>query len=436
MTLGELDIILAGLNVTPGNKLVGAWDVWAFRQNPPQNDSLKAANGPRTITLKRGIPTLATFNLSSPPNGTQINTSPFNDTLVHMRWTRSGEGTSYKWKFGSPTIANPMFILEANNYGYDSLFSIKNSSLDSALASHGVQTGDSIAGEWAVWAYNGVDSLKSTQTYSLSFRRANIVALFYDPFTYGTGNWIITDNRVNCVWQIFSAPYPNSYTLPPSSSSPVFSADADECGSGTTTITTATVANSINCVGYENILFEFDNDWKTYANLDSAIVEASYNGGSTWVPIISWGGTDVRNTHEVKPLPGATDIPNLKIRFRSIQPGYDWWWTIDNVIIKGDLVTAVTKNEGQIPTDYALSQNYPNPFNPSTKIKFDIPKSSYVKLIVYDVLGREIRTLMNEKLNAGRYNVNWNGSSYPSGVYFYKLIAGDYVSVKKMILLK
>jgi len=70
ITLGELDIILAGLGVTPGNKLVGAWDVWAFRQNPPQNDSLKAANGPRAITLKRGIPALTTFNLSSPPNGT------------------------------------------------------------------------------------------------------------------------------------------------------------------------------------------------------------------------------------------------------------------------------------------------------------------------------------------------------------------------------
>ncbi|MBC8486026.1 MAG: T9SS type A sorting domain-containing protein, partial [Bacteroidetes bacterium] len=73
---------------------------------------------------------------------------------------------------------------------------------------------------------------------------------------------------------------------------------------------------------------------------------------------------------------------------------------------------------------------------PSTKIKFDIPKSSYVKLIIYDVLGREITTLVDEKLNAGRYDVNWDGSSYPSGVYFYRLVTDEYVNVKRMVLLK
>ena len=441
MTLGELDIILAGLGVTPGNQLSGAWDVWAFRANPPQNDSLKAANGPRTIILKRGIPALTAFNLSSPPNGTQINTSPFNDTLVHLKWTRSGAGTTYKWKFGSPTIATPLITFGSNGSGYDSVFSIRKSILDSVLASNGLLTGDSLAGEWAVWAYNGVDSLKSVQTWSMILKRITSFVRFYDPFTYGTGNWIITNGRVNCVWQIFSTPYPNSYTLPSTSVSPVFSADADECGEENTLISTATVANNINCVGYENISLEFDNDWNAYNNMDSAIVEASYNSGSTWVPIISWGGTDVRNTHEVKPLPGATNIPNLKVRFRSIQPDWDWWWTIDNVIIKGDLLTGVTKNENKIPSTYALSQNYPNPFNPSTKIKFDIPKSSYVKLIVYDILGREIKILVNEKLNAGKFEVNWpaptgDGSDYPSGVYFYKLITDDFVDVKKMVLIK
>ena len=389
-----------------------------------------------TIKYSTTPPILNAFNLSSPPDGTQINTSPFNDTLVHMKWTRSGAWTTYKWKFGSPTIAYPLLTFEANNCGYDSVLSIRKRRLDSALASHGVQPGDSIVGEWAVWAYNGVDSLKSEQTWTMILKRITSSVLFYDPFMYGTGKWTITNNGGTCVWQIFSTPYPNAYTLPPTSVSPVFSADADECGIGTTTGTTATVTNNINCVGYENISLDFDNDWNALDAQDSAIVEASYNGGSTWVPIISWGGTDVRNTHEYKPLPGAANIPNLKVRFRSIQPGYDFWWTIDNVLITGDFVTGVTKNEGQIPTDYALSQNYPNPFNPSTKIKFDIPKSSLVKLIIYDVLGREIKTLVDEKLNAGRYEVNWNGSGYPSGVYFYKMVTGDFVDVKKMILVK
>ena len=96
---------------------------------------------------------------------------------------------------------------------------------------------------------------------------------------------------------------------------------------------------------------------------------------------------------------------------------------------------------GEIPIDYYLYSNYPNPFNPTTKIKIDIPKSSFVKLIVYDILGREIKTLVNEKLDAGRYEVEWpsltgDASDYPSGIYYYKLIADEYVNVKKMILLK
>lgn len=90
----------------------------------------------------------------------------------------------------------------------------------------------------------------------------------------------------------------------------------------------------------------------------------------------------------------------------------------------------------EIPKVFRLYNSYPNPFNPLTKIKFVIPKSSYVKLIIYDVLGREIKTLVNEKLNAGRYEINWDGSGYPSGVYIYELHTSDFVDVKKMMLIK
>jgi len=90
----------------------------------------------------------------------------------------------------------------------------------------------------------------------------------------------------------------------------------------------------------------------------------------------------------------------------------------------------------EIPSKYLLKQNYPNPFNPSTKIRFDIPKSSYIKLMVYDILGREIKTLVNENLNAGRYVIKWDGSNYSSGVYFYRFVTGDFVDVKKMLLVK
>ncbi|MDL1887683.1 hypothetical protein FBQ84_07545, partial [Ignavibacteria bacterium CHB1] len=82
LTLGQLDGILEGLGLNPGQSITGQWDVWAFRPNPPQNDSLKSSNGPRSITLERGIPQLSAFNLNSPPNNTTITTSVFNNSQV------------------------------------------------------------------------------------------------------------------------------------------------------------------------------------------------------------------------------------------------------------------------------------------------------------------------------------------------------------------
>jgi len=92
-------------------------------------------------------------------------------------------------------------------------------------------------------------------------------------------------------------------------------------------------------------------------------------------------------------------------------------------------------------TQYSLSQNYPNPFNPQTKIKFAVPtnvkgQTSNVKLIIYDLLGREVTTLVNEELRPGTYEADWDGLNYSSGVYFYKIISGDFVETKKMVLMK
>ena len=99
-------------------------------------------------------------------------------------------------------------------------------------------------------------------------------------------------------------------------------------------------------------------------------------------------------------------------------------------------LTGITTNNNSVPSEFRLLQNYPNPFNPVTKIKFDLPESGNVKLIVYDVEGKQIATLINEVKEAGSYSYIVNGSGLSSGVYFYKLIAGDYTDTKKMILVK
>ncbi|NOS86185.1 MAG: T9SS type A sorting domain-containing protein [Ignavibacteria bacterium] len=99
-------------------------------------------------------------------------------------------------------------------------------------------------------------------------------------------------------------------------------------------------------------------------------------------------------------------------------------------------ITFVNHTSSDIPNGYFLSQNYPNPFNPLTNIKFDIPKRSNVKISIYDILGKEISVLVNEELNPGIFEVNWDASNFPSGVYFYKIETEDYSESKKMVLLK
>jgi hypothetical protein len=107
-----------------------------------------------------------------------------------------------------------------------------------------------------------------------------------------------------------------------------------------------------------------------------------------------------------------------------------------NVFVFRSLVTDINQVTDMIPDSYKLYENFPNPFNPTTDLRFDIPTSSIVRITIYNSMGKEITKLVNEKLNAGRYQAQWNASDVSSGVYFYKLTAGDYNDVKRMILVK
>jgi hypothetical protein len=116
------------------------------------------------------------------------------------------------------------------------------------------------------------------------------------------------------------------------------------------------------------------------------------------------------------PLPGDT----VRLRFAQAQ---------------GCLI-GIENISSNVPSEYSLKQNYPNPFNPTTKIEFDLRKSEHVRLSVYDVTGRLITTLVNQKLSAGTYEVTFDALSLNSGVYFYKFISGDFAEVRKMVFLK
>ena len=99
-------------------------------------------------------------------------------------------------------------------------------------------------------------------------------------------------------------------------------------------------------------------------------------------------------------------------------------------------ILKVQNTNTETPSAYSLSQNYPNPFNPTTNIKFSIVKTGQAKLIVYDVQGREVQTLVNERLQPGTYEAAFDGSALNTGIYFYKLITGTFSETKKMLLIK
>jgi len=109
---------------------------------------------------------------------------------------------------------------------------------------------------------------------------------------------------------------------------------------------------------------------------------------------------------------------------------------VNGVVFGDTLLTQIHRTSEKVPVKFELSQNYPNPFNPTSVIRFQIADLRYVILKVYDIQGKEIVTLVNDKLKPGEYETNFDANELPSGVYFYKLSAGDYSTTKKMILIK
>ncbi|MFH0733615.1 MAG: T9SS type A sorting domain-containing protein [bacterium] len=101
-----------------------------------------------------------------------------------------------------------------------------------------------------------------------------------------------------------------------------------------------------------------------------------------------------------------------------------------------ETVEVATEGDNTLPKEYSLEQNYPNPFNPSTTISFSVPFNSLVSLTIYDILGRQVETIVNQQMNAGKYSKIWNANKFASGIYFYRLNAGKFTETKKMILVK
>jgi len=148
-------------------------------------------------------------------------------------------------------------------------------------------------------------------------------------------------------------------------------------------------------------------------------VYSSTNGGGSWTPF-NTGMSSLFGQYALGRC-GSTIVAGT--------PQGIWWRSLAGTV-------AVNEHSAMVINGYLLDQNYPNPFNPSTTIQYEIPKGSTVRLTVYDILGRQVATLVNELKQAGRYEANFNGNNLASGVYIYRLQAGEFTQTRKFVLTK
>ena len=161
---------------------------------------------------------------------------------------------------------------------------------------------------------------------------------------------------------------------------------------------------------------------------DVLVIKTNSNGDSLWSK--TFGGIDNDYGNYIQQTSDGGYIIVGQTRFYGAGESDIW------LIKVAPDVTEIDKNQNAILRDYHLKQNYPNPFNPSTSIEFTLPKSEYVTLKVYNILGKEVATLVSNKLNPGNHAYKFDGRNLASGIYYYQLVAGDFREVKKMILLK
>jgi hypothetical protein len=157
-----------------------------------------------------------------------------------------------------------------------------------------------------------------------------------------------------------------------------------------------------------------------FAGTFSSGVFLSTNNGTTWTDV----NTGLTNTYVVSLVVYGTNL------FAGTDSNHVWRRPLS------EMITSVERLSTDLPTHFSLEQNYPNPFNPSTTIKYEIPVESRVSLKVFNILGQEVVTLVNEEQKAGYKSVEWNAANVASGVYFYRLQAGDFTASRKLLLLK
>ncbi|MCI0473894.1 MAG: immune inhibitor A [Ignavibacteria bacterium] len=264
------------------------------------------------------------------------------------------------------------------------------------------------------------------------------VNLFFDNAENGKGNWTSSGNQTQ-----WDTSFCNSRSGLKSFT------DSRWGNSKNSTLNYFTLNNAIDLTNKANPRLEFAAKFGIENNYDYTRIQISTDNGSTWTSLSgiytklvggqpSYSGLNKWVYERIN----LNTYVNKSVKFRfyfytdSGEPGDGFYFDDFRVVDYVNPLSGISGISSELPKEYALHQNYPNPFNPETKIKFDLPKTSELAIKVYDVTGREIAILLNQKLEAGSYEYQWNASGLNSGVYFIKMQSSGFTDVKKMMLVK
>ncbi len=237
-----------------------------------------------------------------------------------------------------------------------------------------------------------------------------IDTLFNDPFTSGCGNWTITNDGGTCVWDCNHTA--DEYNLGSTAASgTVLAADADFCGSGSSLLSTATLTTPINASIYTQVVLEWDQDWLTYQTGDNAYVEVSTDGGTNWTLVVSWLGLDASDQHESYDISALVAGHSFQVRFRTIQPTWDWWWAVDNVTVIGQYSLPVeftsfnaATNESNVSLNWATATETNNK---GFEIQRKSEKGDFAKIGFVNGAGTSSQphtySYVDSKLTTGKY---------------------------------
>jgi hypothetical protein len=235
-------------------------------------------------------------------------------TYPALGWTNGAGATDVEVIFdGSPIYTGPIVTsvpMPALSYG--TTYSWQVNSSDATCTTFG-----------PIWSFTTPDD-------------PNIICVWMDDFEdMLLTNWTVTNDGGTCVWIPIDLAT-RTYTMPPTAAGWGMTADSDLCGSGTTLLSTATMSAGVDATqgpGYLTYWIEFDHDWRTIDADDRATVEVSTDGGSTWSLVVDWFGVDARMEHYISPQAATGLATDIRFRCISVQPGWDWWWAIDNFAI-------------------------------------------------------------------------------------------------------